>query len=341
MKKCGYGCWRDRWAWCCWRVPAGGPGLSRARAGHGRRQQPGRAARRDRHAAQRRHRRAVDAGHRRRGPLHLRLRRARHLHDRGRAARLQDGRAAERPRAAARRRDGRPGARVGGDRGDGHGRRRAVVGAVQHEQLRADARAAADRPGADRRPQSLQPGVARPDDHGVAGDQREPAVPPRLRQRLRRRRRHPPRQRRAARRRAARRQLQDLLHAVDGRGRGSDGVEEQRRRRERQQPGRHHQPEHEVGHQPAARLGLRLRPRSEHELDQPTRRLVAPGQDTTAAARHRAARCTAAPSAARSSANKIFCFTLVRAVGRQAAALDRPHRADRARARAATSASRC
>ena len=78
---------------------------------------------------------------------------------------------------------------------------------------------------------------------------REPSVPPRLRQRLRRRRRHPPRQRRAARRRAARRQLQDRLHAVDGRGRGDHRLEEQRRRRERPQPRRHHQPEHEVGHQ--------------------------------------------------------------------------------------------
>ena len=186
---------------------------------------------------------------------------------------------------------------------------------------------AADRSGADRRPQPLQPGVARPEHHGVAGDQREPSVPPRLRQRLRRRRRHPPRQRRAARRRPARRQFQDLLHAGRRRRRRSDRVEEQRRRRERPQPGRRHQPEHEVGHQPVPRLDLHLRPRSQPELDQRPDDPPHPRAGHHGAARHRAQDVRRHARRADQARQDLQLHHL-RAVGRQAAELHRPHRAN-------------
>ena len=204
---------------------------------------------------------AVDRGQRRQRPLPLRLRRPGRLHGDRRARWLQDGGARRRPRAATRRPDRRPPLDSALTERPSRWRRRGD-GAVQHRAPAADRGAAAARSDADPRPQPVQHRRARSDGPRLAGDQREPAVPPRLRQRLRRRRRHAPRQRRAARRRAARRELQDVLHAGRRRGRGDHHLEEQRRRRERQQPRRHHQPEHEVGHQPVPRLGLRQLPRS-------------------------------------------------------------------------------
>ena len=192
----------------------------------------------------------------------------------------------------------------------------------------------AHRPGAAQRPQPLQPRQPRSDDVQHAGDHRagEPAVPPRVRQRLRRRRRHPTRQRRAARRRAARRQLQDLVHAVDGRGRGDHHLEEQRGRRERPQPRRRDQPEHEVGHQPVPRLGLLLRPQPAASTRLPIRPCAAcRAAATRPACTAPSCRCTAARSAARSGEQDVLLL-VVRAVGRQQAADDRPDRADRARA---------
>ena len=198
--------------------------------------------------------------------------------------------AEERARTAARRRDRRPGDGPGHGRRDDHGAGLVAAGAVQFEQLRPDARAAAGRPGADQRAQSVQPGEPRSVDRQHARDdgRGEPSVPSRLRQRLRRRRRHTPRQRGVARRRVARRQLQDVLHPVDGRGRRNHGLEEQRRCRERQQPRRPDQPEHEVGHQHVPRVGLFLRPRPEHELDQ--------RPDHQRSRRARTRQCCAAPS---------------------------------------------
>ena len=181
------------------------------RGSHGRK--PRRAAWRHGDAAQRRHRR--------RRPIVSPTREGRYLFDfvdpgqlqcHRRAAGLPDDRAEERARAAARRRHGRSVDGTGdGRREPSRCRRSSPLGAVQLEQLRPDARAPARRPSANQRPQSLQPGEPRSVDRQHAGHDGsgEPAVPPRLCERLRRRRRHPPRQRRAARRRPARRQLQD------------------------------------------------------------------------------------------------------------------------------------
>ena len=76
---------------------------------------------------------------------------------------------------------------------------------------------------------------------------------------------------------------------VDGCDRGNHRLEEQRRRRERQQPRRSDQPQHEVGHQRAARLGLHVRPRSEHELDQRPDHSHQPRTGHVGTARHQAA----------------------------------------------------
>ena len=188
------------------------------------------------------------ARHRRRWQIPVRLRRSGHLHDHRRARRIQEAGTEERPRAAARRRHGGSDVVSRGDRRDSHGRSPAGQGAVQYQQLRHHAGAAAHRSSADRRAESVQPGQPGPHDHGDA-QQREPSVPSRIRQRLRRWGRDPPRERRPPRRRAARGKLQDGLHASRGRGRGNHGLQEQRGRGERPQPRRRHQPEHEIGHE--------------------------------------------------------------------------------------------
>ena len=190
------------------------------------------------------------------GPLPVRLRRARHLHGDGRARRVQEGRAQEHPRPAARRRHREPHA---GDRHahrDGHRRRprrRRSSSTAATPQITLERQLIDQVPLSGRNPYNLamldptlNPGVGttanenRPYHHAFANDYDAgggtrrandvllDGVPLGA-------------------------ELQDGLHAVDGRGRGDHGLEDQRRRRERQQPGRHHQPEHEVGHEHASR----------------------------------------------------------------------------------------
>ena len=117
------------------------------------------------HADQRCDRGRRRARHRRRWQIPVRLRRSRHVHDHRRARRIQEAGTEERPRAAARRRHGRSDVVSRRHRRDGHGRSAARQGAVQYEQLRHHAGAAAHRSTADHRPQSVQPGQPGSHDH--------------------------------------------------------------------------------------------------------------------------------------------------------------------------------
>ena len=310
-----------------------GTGLPRAGPGLDRRHQPGGPARRDRRTHQRSHGHEGDEGHRRSGPVPVRLHRAGHVHGDGRTHRVQERRTQDHPRPAARRRHRQPDARDRRPGRDGHRGVRGHAGPAQQQQRPDDAGAPAHRPGAAQRPQPVQPGDARPDAEPGRGHhgQREPAVSPRVRERLRRGRRHAARQRRPARRRAAQRELQDGLHAVDGRGRGDHHLQGQRRRRERQQPGRHHQPQHEVGHEQPQGQRLLLHARSEHERH----RRPDPGDHAhdrhVDPARGEAQDVRRHPRPADHQEQALQLHVL-RAMGRQPAAHHRPHGADRARA---------
>ena len=107
--------------------------------------------------------------HRRRRALSVRLRRSGQLHHHRGAAGIPRGAQQSRARAAARRRHRRSGDGAGGGRRDHHGAGLVAAGAVQFEQLGHDARAAAGRPGADQRAQPVQPGQPRSVDRQHAG----------------------------------------------------------------------------------------------------------------------------------------------------------------------------
>ena len=195
---------------------------------------------------------SVDARHRRRRALPLRLRRSRHLH--ASPAELDGFKKAEQKNVRVQQRGDVTADLHAGDRrprGDGHRRRRRrrwCSSTTSSTDLTLERQLIDQVPISGRNPYNLSnldptivdtpatPNENRPYHHAYANDYDAGGGTRRANDVLLDGVR-------------ARRQLQDLLHAVDGRGRGDHRLEEQRGRRERQQPRRHHQPEHEVGHQ--------------------------------------------------------------------------------------------